>query len=378
MKDTNIAVMLGQLREYYEAQGISALGFCCKHQTACKTQSPRFTAAQETYVGPDYGNTVPRLVIMSLDSGSLDADPTTRTMDAVRRRVLAGDVHRLRKVNHWYQTHRLALTLLQPFLPALRVERVSRYFAHVNSAKCCQNNPENQQAHRLLFENCREYIGPEIRILRPDILVTQGKEARHAVEQHFADIDGGESMSDDEVCRYHIIETAPNNRTVWFATHHPHNPRFWAQSRECWPLYAKAAVSVMNGRAVEWSGAATELRTLATQQPASVVRAATTRVSSQEQRGMSSSPSPYFNEPARLGREAIRKAGEAVDGVPMSGPDAIRAAVPIARRAADSVKSASESSRWDMGRYTGMRVAKYQNWLGRSAPDMRPTALTTS
>jgi hypothetical protein len=47
----------------------------------------------------------------------------------------------------------------------------------------------------------------------------------------------------------------------------------------------------------------------------------------------------------------------------MRGTDAIRAAVPIARKAADAVKRGSESLRWDMGRYTGMRVAKYQNWL---------------
>jgi hypothetical protein len=27
------------------------------------------------------------------------------------------------------------------------------------------------------------------------------------------------------------------------------------------------------------------------------------------------------------------------------------------------VKKTSESMRWDTGRYTGMRIAKYQNWL---------------
>jgi hypothetical protein len=78
---------------------------------------------------------------------------------------------------------------------------------------------------------------------------------------------------------------------------------------------------------------------------------------------MSSSPKPYLNEPARNGREAIHAAGEAVDRLPMGNTDALRAAVPIARKAADEVKRASESLRWDMGRYTGMRVARYQNWL---------------
>ena len=78
---------------------------------------------------------------------------------------------------------------------------------------------------------------------------------------------------------------------------------------------------------------------------------------------MPSSPKPYLNEPAHNGSDAIRAAGEAVDGLSMSTTDAIRVAVPIARKAADAVKRGSESLRWDMGRYTGMRVAKYQNWL---------------
>jgi hypothetical protein len=76
-----------------------------------------------------------------------------------------------------------------------------------------------------------------------------------------------------------------------------------------------------------------------------------------------SSPHPYLNEPAKNGREAIRAAGESVDALPMNTADAIRAAVPVARTAGANVKTASEAQRWDMGRYTGMRIAKFQNWL---------------
>ena len=78
---------------------------------------------------------------------------------------------------------------------------------------------------------------------------------------------------------------------------------------------------------------------------------------------MGSSPKPYFNEPARGGWEAIRAAGEAVDSLRMDTTDAIRNAVPVATKAADALKRTSESVRWDMGRYTGMRTAKFQNWL---------------
>ena len=224
-------LMLDRLREYYKAHGISALGFACQHQAACSAESPRFTTAQESFVGPDYGTRLPRLVFLSLDSGRLDSNPAIKTMEAVRRRVLADDVHRMPKGKHWYQTHRLALDLLQPFDSTLRIERVSRYFAHVNGAKCCQNNPEHQKADRLLFENCREYVGGEIRILRPDILVTQGREARDAVEHHFRGIERGQFMADREECEYRIVETAPNRAAIWFAAYHPrHYGKFWAQS----------------------------------------------------------------------------------------------------------------------------------------------------
>ena len=44
-------------------------------------------------------------------------------------------------------------------------------------------------------------------------------------------------------------------------------------------------------------------------------------------------------------------------------PEAIKRAVPLAAQVAALVKSASESDNWQQGRYTGMRIAKFQNWL---------------
>ena len=43
--------------------------------------------------------------------------------------------------------------------------------------------------------------------------------------------------------------------------------------------------------------------------------------------------------------------------------EAIRRAVPFAAKVAELVKASSESSTWQQGRYTGMRIAKFQNWL---------------
>ena len=105
--------MLRELRVFYDANGISALNFHCKHHAICSGGSPAFITAQETYVGPDYmTGPLPRLLFLSLDSGKLKPEPEARTMEAVRQRTIARDVNDLHKGNHWYQTHALALELL--------------------------------------------------------------------------------------------------------------------------------------------------------------------------------------------------------------------------------------------------------------------------
>jgi hypothetical protein len=242
-------MMLKQLRAYYDANGISALTFHCKHKQACSTGCPGFTSAKESFVGPDYiAGTLPRLLFLSLDSGSSSSDSAMKTLEAVQRRELARDVAALPKGKHWYQTHRLALHLLHPFDATLSIERVSRHFAHVNSAKCCQNNPQRAKADGVLFDNCREFIPDELRILRPDILVTQGKEARKVLEHAFHQIRNGTSAVGAEICEHRIIETAHNHQTIWIATHHPRYGKFWTQCRNCWDSYSKAVVTFMKER----------------------------------------------------------------------------------------------------------------------------------
>ena len=86
-------------------------------------------------------------------------------MAAIRAHEMARDVEKLHKNKHWYLTHELAWVLLRQFVPGLKISRVNRYFAHVNSAKCCQNNPQRRQASSTLFDNCRRFIPGELRIL---------------------------------------------------------------------------------------------------------------------------------------------------------------------------------------------------------------------
>ena len=178
--------MLRKLNVFYEKHDILPDRFRCSSYAVCSAGSPNFTSAKASYVGPRYEEReLPRLLFLSLDSGSADPDPRQRTAEAVREGNLAYDVAALPKQNHWYRTHEMAFALLRQFKPELTVVDTRLYFAHVNSAKCCQNKSQRKQADKVLFENCRRFIAGELRLLSPDVVVTQGGWAEVAIRRSF-------------------------------------------------------------------------------------------------------------------------------------------------------------------------------------------------
>ena len=240
--------MLDTLNAFYSSHGISPVGFRCPFRPACSVGAPHFTEAKASFVGPRYEErTLPRLLFLSLDSGSGRHDPHSRTVEAVRKRELARDVAALPKNRHWYRTHEMAFKLLRQFEPQLSLVDARLYFAHVNSAKCCQNKPGKKRADSTLFEYCRHFIPEELRILKPDVVVTQGHPAKEAIRKSF-DVRG--HVSRDVVSAHYIrdahyetglIELEPDGHMfLWLQTHHPNDfGRFNPQRVHCWPLYAE-------------------------------------------------------------------------------------------------------------------------------------------
>jgi len=106
--------MYKQLTEYYKSKGISAIDFNCPHFRSCSQTSPQsFTTAKEAFVSSGYvKHDLPRIVFVSLDSGSAEDDPRLKTLESIRlweeekENVLA-----LSRNKHWYRTHELALTI---------------------------------------------------------------------------------------------------------------------------------------------------------------------------------------------------------------------------------------------------------------------------
>ena len=238
--------MLTTLNAFYEAHGISPVEFRCPSLSACSAGSPDFTSAKASYVGPRYGlRHLPRLLFLSLDSGSASPDARQRTIEAVRRQNVDCDVAALPKNKHWYRTHELAFALLRQFRVGLTVPETRLYFAHVNSAKCCQNKPRKKQADWTLFDNCRRFIPGELRILTPDIVVTQGGPAKNAilrsfvVQQHWVEAVGQDRYKNDAHYEVGFVEVEPTKTSLWLHTYHPGDfGRFNPQRRYCWPLYA--------------------------------------------------------------------------------------------------------------------------------------------
>ncbi|MYH48159.1 MAG: hypothetical protein F4151_01165 [Gammaproteobacteria bacterium] len=234
--------MLRQLNSFYESNGISPVHFRCRWRSACCGESAAFTEAKASYVGPFFEERcLPRLLFLSLDPGGADPRPRERTIDAVRRQNLAMDVEALHPKRHWYLTHELAFALLRQFKAGLTVPDTRLYFAHVQSAKC-SNRAGKEQASRTLFENCRPFILPELKILKPDIVVTQGNPAVEAilkggfaVRQHVRRTVNG--------ARYEtaFLELDRETRCLWLQTYHPGaRSHFHRQRTHCWPLYAMA------------------------------------------------------------------------------------------------------------------------------------------
>ena len=71
----------------------------------------------------------------------------------------------------------------------------------------------------------------------------------------------------------------------------------------------------------------------------------------------------HLSNPAAEGEAAIHAAGLAVNKLNPTGEAEIRQAVALARSAALAVKNRSESTGWQIGEFTGLPIARFQNWL---------------
>ena len=180
-------------------------------------QFPAFTGPKSAYVSSGYERgLLPRLLFLSLDSGSGESKDEDRIPSAVRKQEEGRDVLSLAKHKHWFRTHELAWYILKAFDATLRVEEAKKYFAHANSAKCCMNKLQKEKADGVLFKNCQGYLRKELEILNPAIVVSQGNEAKkailHLLERRLSKID-----------EFSSIIRFGGKEIFWLHTYHPNN-----------------------------------------------------------------------------------------------------------------------------------------------------------
>jgi hypothetical protein len=123
----------------------------------------------------------------------------------------------------------------------LPLRHIHRYFAHTNSAKCKDAGQGTAQGRTLLFKNCRGFIAPEVQILQPDILVTQGSLARDAVESAFP-VSRRVACPSNNTYGYELLSI--DNRTVLkFTMAHPkaRGGLYQREKREAYPWYVDTA-----------------------------------------------------------------------------------------------------------------------------------------
>jgi len=241
--------MYKELTDYYRLNGISALDFSCSHFSGCSQKFPKeFTTAKEAFVSSEYvSHKLPRLVFVSLDSGSAEKGPALKTLESVRIwEEEKEDVLSLPKNKHWFRTHELAYTILRNFQQGMRLDEARHYFAHINSAKCCENKPGREQASKILFDNCRQFIPGELEILDPDIIITQGKWGKLAINGAFLELVTPDYIPKTlQEIKLLIINAHP---VIWIETYHPRYGGFHTINKPHYSLYEQVIREFISGQ----------------------------------------------------------------------------------------------------------------------------------
>jgi len=220
----NIMDIIDSIDRYYKKKGIHSLQFTCCHKHECSLNSRNFTGPKSTFVPDKYSESYPRIAFLSLDSGDSLSDPKERTPHAVRRQEqIACVVEELPKGLHWYETHYWAQQVYNAISSNhITLEETKNYFCHLNSAKCCQNKRHSKEADSILFQNCRQYLPEELKLISPHILISQGNRAREAITEIF-------TIKDKLYENVYLISP---DKFLWVHTYHPGSRDYYRNQKK--------------------------------------------------------------------------------------------------------------------------------------------------
>lgn len=159
-----------ELSAFYLARGIAVDHFGCPHKVLCANAAAptELHRGAEAYVGEKYG--VPlRIVVVSL---SINNGVRRLTDRASLQEWLTDAGKNLNP--HMQGTLELLSAILKPEVSG---RDVFRHFALTNSAKCSLNGTSDKPPEEC-FRKCAEFVIPELEILSPHVVITQGRAAK--------------------------------------------------------------------------------------------------------------------------------------------------------------------------------------------------------
>lgn len=229
---------IAKLREYYKDHDILSTSFNCRSKCACALANTD-SGPKSAFVGSRYGLGLPRLLFISLDAGWAEPCPAKRTPEAVRDELEGVGTEKSAPNTHWYRTHELAYELLKQFDSKLSLGNITPHFAHTNASKCCPSG-KGGNASPVAYLNCHRYLPGEIKVLNPDVVVTQGKEAKVGIEALL------ESPIKDGIAAEVLL---CGRRRFLLRTDHPRYAKGFYKQREQsrrWAIYAEALQGFYN------------------------------------------------------------------------------------------------------------------------------------
>ncbi len=220
--------MIDDLQKYYFENGILSTSFTCAYKEKCQGDCSEFTGPKSAFVSSGYeANLLPRLLFLSLDSGRGDKNDEKRLPYAVRQQEeIERDVLLLHKGRHWYLTHELAWYIFRRFNTTIKIQDVKKYFAHANAAKCSMNKEQKEKADTVLFKNCKGYLPGELQVLSPEIIVTQGNEAKEAIGLIIYD------KIIERIDEFASIIKLNGKNVFWLHTYHPRSGKYFHKQRD--------------------------------------------------------------------------------------------------------------------------------------------------
>ncbi len=245
-----------ELEQYYNNEGIEPVGssgtleemfkkFKCPNKSLCKeicrkqygdgvgfkfgipTEIPPIS---KHYINRRYKDKrIPRIVVVSL-SPPMPYDEEDNNGENNGCNYLK---------QHWRETLALVRSLLKPYLdlePARYFEKpsakiIESLFVHLRTSKCCSSANGGNEEPDKVYKNCGPYLKKEISILRPDVVVTQGKNAEwQASENVFCKAEVCEKIEGvSDSCAYITNLKECGRKVYWMCMYHPCGFRWYKQ-----------------------------------------------------------------------------------------------------------------------------------------------------